>query len=236
MIEWTRIDTVFLDMDGTLLDLHFDNHFWLEHLPRRYAERHGLAHDLAQARLADHYARHSGTLAWYCLDFWGRELALDIVELKEEVAHLIAVRPDVPAFLQALQGSGRRLVIVTNAHPRSLALKMRETGIDVYFDALVSSHRVGLPKEHPDFWKGLQAIEPFDRARTLFADDSLPVLRSAQAYGIGQLLAIRNPDSRQPHKDCAEFSGITSFHEVMPAAAPERGSHHVLTTENKESP
>ncbi|HBT55971.1 MAG TPA: haloacid dehalogenase, partial [Pseudomonas sp.] len=33
MLNWNAIDTVLLDMDGTLLDLHFDNHFWLEHMP-----------------------------------------------------------------------------------------------------------------------------------------------------------------------------------------------------------
>ncbi|HEY0663189.1 MAG TPA: HAD-IA family hydrolase, partial [Thiobacillaceae bacterium] len=87
-----------------------------------------------------------------------------------------------------------------------------------YFDALISSHRVGLPKEHPDFWQALQAIEPFDKRRTLFVDDSLPVLRSAQAYGIAQLLAVANPDSRQPHKDTGEFAAITSFTQVMPPA------------------
>jgi putative hydrolase of the HAD superfamily len=216
MIDWTRIRTVFLDMDGTLLDLYFDNHFWREHMPRRYAEYHGLDESLARAHLDAHYERHAGTLNWYCVDFWSSELALDIVRLKQEVAHLIAVRPDVPAFLQALRESGRRVVMVTNAHPKSLDLKMRETGIDAYFDALISSHQVGLPKEHPDFWQALQAIEPFDKLRTLFVDDSLPVLESAQAYGIAQLLAIGNPDSRQPHKECGEFDVITSFEQVMP--------------------
>jgi 5'-nucleotidase len=215
-IDWSRIDTVFLDMDGTLLDLYFDNHFWREHMPRRYAEYHGLDEAVARAHLDQHYERHAGTLNWYCLDFWSSELALDIVQLKEEVAHLIAVRPDVPAFLQAVRASGRRIVMVTNAHPKSLGLKMRETRIDAYFDALISSHQVGLPKEHPDFWQGLQAIEPFDKTRTLFVDDSLPVLKSAQAYGIAHLLAVCNPDSRQPHKDCGEFEAITSFEQVMP--------------------
>jgi len=216
VIDWSRVRSVFLDMDGTLLDLHFDNHFWLEHMPRRYAEYHGLAPEVARANLTAHYARHSGTLNWYCLDFWSSELALDIVQLKQEVAHLIAVRPDVPAFLQAVRASGRRMVMVTNAHPKSLGLKMRETGIDAYFDALISSHQVGLPKEHPDFWQALQTIEPFEPAHTLFVDDSLPVLNSARAYGIAQLLAVCNPDSRQPHKDCGDFPAISSFTQVMP--------------------
>jgi putative hydrolase of the HAD superfamily len=216
VIDWSRVRTVLLDMDGTLLDLHFDNHFWLEHMPRRYAEYHGLEPEVARARLTAHYERHSGTLNWYCLDFWSSELALDIVQLKQEVAHLIAVRPDVPAFLQALRESGRRVVMVTNAHPKSLDLKMRETGIEAYFDALISSHLIGLPKEHADFWRALQRVEPFEPEHALFVDDSLPVLASARAYGIAQLLAIHNPDSRQPHKDCGDFPAIGSFAEVMP--------------------
>ena len=41
-LPWPEIHTVLLDMDGTLLDLRFDNHFWRELVPERYAERHGL--------------------------------------------------------------------------------------------------------------------------------------------------------------------------------------------------
>ncbi len=219
IVDWSSIRTVLLDMDGTLLDLHYDNYFWLEHVPRRYAEYHGVEIEGARAQLFERFARHSGTLNWYCTDFWSSELALDIVQLKQEVAHLIAVRPDVPAFLNAVRNAGRRVVMVTNAHPKSLALKMNETGLASYFDALISSHQVGLPKEHPDFWSGLQNFEVFDAQHTLFVDDSLPVLRSAQRYGIAQLLAVRNPDSRQPHKDCGEFVGISSFAEVMPGDA-----------------
>lgn len=218
MLDWSQIDTVFLDMDGTLLDLHFDNHFWREHVPRRYAEYHGLDEAIARERLAQHYARHAGTLNWYCIDFWSSELALDVMQLKAEVLHLIAVRPDVPAFLQALRASGRRVVLVTNAHPKSLGLKMRETGLEAWFDALISSHRLGLPKEHQDFWQALQAIEPYDPLRTLFVDDSLPVLESARVYGIRHLLAVCNPDSREPPKHSGGFRGITSFAEVMPVA------------------
>ena len=217
MLDWPKIRTVLLDMDGTLLDLHYDNFFWLEHVPTRYAEAHGIEIELARTQLFARFARHSGTLNWYCTDFWSSELALDIIQLKQEILHLIAVRPDVPAFLNAVRSTGRRVVMVTNAHPKSLHLKMRETGLEQHFDALISSHQVGLPKEHPDFWNGLQSLEPFDAQHTLFVDDSLPVLRSAQAYGIAQLLAVCNPDSRQPHKDCGEFVAIRGFAEVMPS-------------------
>lgn len=218
LLPWDAIDHVLLDMDGTLLDLHYDNHFWQVHVPRRYAEIHGVPHDEAHEKLGALYTQHHGTLNWYCLDFWGRELSLDIVSLKEEVLHLIAVRPDVPAFLSALRAAGKQVVMVTNAHPASLDLKMRETGLDTWFDALVSSHSLGLPKEAPAFWERLRERVPFDPARTLFVDDSLPVLASARGYGIAHLRAIDNPDSRQPAKDCGDFVAISSFDAILPPA------------------
>ncbi len=215
MLDWGRIQTVFLDMDGTLLDLHYDNHFWREHVPMRYAEIHGLTHAQAKAELAERYSDKAGTLDWYCVDFWSRELGMNIAELKEEVAHLVAIHPDVPEFLNAARLSGRRVVMVTNAHRKSLDLKMRKTGLESYFDALHTSHDIGLPKETPAFWIGLQAREPFNPDATLLVDDSLPVLRSAQAYGIAHLLAVRFPDTKQPEKDPEEFPAIHTFADVM---------------------
>ena len=68
MLDWSKISTVLLDMDGTILDLHFDNHFWLHHLPQRYSELHSV--NLAEAKklLLEHYQRVEGTIDWYCLD------------------------------------------------------------------------------------------------------------------------------------------------------------------------
>ena len=198
-----------------LLDLHYDNHFWREHVPMRYAQIHGLTHEQAKAELGERYSDKAGTLDWYCVDFWSRELGMDIAELKEEVAHLIDIHPDVTEFLNATRQSGRRVVMVTNAHRKSLDLKMRTTGLEPYFDALHTSHDIGLPKENPAFWIGLQGREPFDPDTTLLVDDSLPVLRSAQAYGIAHLLAVRFPDTKMPEKDPEEFPAIHTFSDVM---------------------
>ncbi|MBS4097998.1 MAG: GMP/IMP nucleotidase [Sulfuricella sp.] len=216
MIAWETIHTVLLDMDGTLLDLHFDNHFWLEHVPQRYAEKHRLALDAARDRLASRYAAVAGTIDWYCVDYWTRELDLDIAFLKAEVAHLIAIHPDVVEFLERLRHAGKRAVLVTNAHHKSLALKMEKTGLHGYFDAVISAHQTGLPKENPAFWDKLQTLETFDPAHTLLIDDSLPVLRSAQGYGIAHLLAIYKPDTKLPEKDVGEFAAIGRFGEIFP--------------------
>ena len=222
MLNWNQIETVLLDMDGTLLDLHFDNHFWLEHVPLRYAEKHGLSHEVAQEALAPGYRKVAGTMDWYCMDYWTRELGLDIAQLKEEVEHLIAVHPHVTDFLAAVHASGRRTVLVTNAHHKSLALKMRKTRLEGYFDAVICAHDIGVPKEHPEFWGKLQLVERFDPARTLLVDDSLPVLRSARGYGIAHLLAVRRPDTRQPPKDAEEFDAIGSFRDIFPPPLARR--------------
>ncbi len=216
MIAWDRIRTVLLDMDGTLLDLHYEHHFWLEHVPRRYAERRGLSLAAAKTGLLARYRRAEGTLDWYCVDFWSRDLDLDIPLLKQEVDHLIVVHPHVTDFLDALRAAGKRMVLVTNAHGKSIALKFERTRLGGHFDAVVCSHDLGLPKEHLGFWEKMQRVEPFERGTTLLIDDSLPVLRAAHAHGIGHLLAIKTPDSRAAAKDVGEFQAIHTFMAIIP--------------------
>jgi putative hydrolase of the HAD superfamily len=216
MLDWKNINTVFLDMDGTLLDLNFDNHFWREHVPLRYAEYHGLDIEASKQELFPRMRAVEGTMEWYCVDYWTQELGLDIAELKREVEHLIAVHPHVIEFLDAVRAAGKRVVLVTNAHAKSLDLKMERTRLGGHFDSIICSHDFGMPKEHPEFWQALQEPEHYSPEHTLLVDDSLPVLRSAQSYGIAYLLAIHKPDTQAPAKDVGEFRAIHSFDDIMP--------------------
>jgi len=218
MIDWNQIETVLLDMDGTLLDLHFDNYFWLEHVPRRYAEARNCSLDQAKAELGGRTRSVEGTLDWYCVDYWSQELGLDIALLKAEVDHLIAVHPHVIDFLAAMRALQKRVVLVTNAHQKALSLKMERTKLHGYFDAVVTSHDLGLPKEDRQFWDRLQQVEPFDRRHTLFVDDSQPVLESARDYGMGWLLRVLRPDTRGPLREAGGFEAIHDFSEILPPA------------------
>jgi putative hydrolase of the HAD superfamily len=218
-LPWRDIDTVLLDMDGTLLDLHFDNHFWLEHLPRRYAELHGVSLAMAHMELMPLFEKNAGTLNWYCTDFWSTELKLSVKDLKVEIAHLIALRPDAETFLAALKQAGKRVIMITNAHRDSLSLKMERLQLAPYFERLISSHDYGYPKENPQFWEALQADIDFDPARSLFIDDTLPILRSAGRYGIEHLLAVREPDSRKGPKDTEEFAAVEDYRVLIQGLA-----------------
>lgn len=216
MLDWPGIDHVLLDMDGTLLDLRFDTEFWLEQLPARYAADNALSFEEALQRIRAQMAALSGRLGWYCIDEWSRALGIDVAALKREFAHGIRYRDTAVSFLEALAASGKHVMIVTNAHPATIEIKQVRTDIHQYVDAVVSSHDYGAAKEQDAFWHALRARHPFDRGRSLFIDDSLPVLRAAKRYGIAHILAVSHPDSGDGPRDTAEFDSIRWFTEIMP--------------------
>jgi putative hydrolase of the HAD superfamily len=216
MVNWDTVDKVFLDMDGTLLDLNFDNYFWQEHVPQRYAEANDMDLERAKHVLFGLYREAEGTINWYCVDYWTDRLGLNIALLKQEVDHLIAVHPFVVPFLDRVRALDKQAVLVTNAHQKSLNLKMNRTQLGGHLDAIVCAHDFGAPKEEQSFWEQLQSQRPFDPTRTLLIDDSLAVLRSARKYGITNLLAVFQPDTKRPPKDVEEFEAIRSFREITP--------------------
>jgi HAD superfamily hydrolase (TIGR01509 family) len=196
--------------------LYFDNHFWLEHLPKRYAQSRRVDVSAAKAELVRRYRAVQGTIDWYCVDYWSRELGVDIVSLKREVDHLIAVHRYVIEFLNAMRAIGKRVALVTNAHAKSLKLKLERTRLGGHFDSVVCAHDLGLPKEDVRFWERLRVLEPFDPARTLLVDDNVSVLRSAQAYRIAHLVGVRRPDTRLPSRSVEGFPAIESFADIVP--------------------
>lgn len=219
LVDWKRIDTVLLDMDGTLLDLYFDNHFWLHHLPSVYARANGLPEAHARQELASRFGREQGKLNWYCVDFWSEELRLDVGKIKHEITDLIQPRPGAIEFLKAVVRSGRRAWLVTNAHHKSLSLKLMHSPLSEYCERIISSHEFREPKESAAFWPALQAREPFIAENALFIDDSESVLRAADTFGIGQLLTIAQPDSRRPPRDGLNFQVLHHFDDIMPIPA-----------------
>ena len=221
MPPWADIDTIMFDMDGTLLDLHFDNYFWQRLIPKFYSEKHGMSEAAAREIIHCKYSEVRGTLSWYCLDYWQQELELDITGLKTKVKHKISVRPSVEEMLQELKLSEKRVLLITNAHPSSLEIKMEHTGISHFFDQCISSHTLRLAKENHGFWENLQSLEKYNPERTVLFDDSLPVLRQARREGIKHLFGIEKPDSRGPAVMMAEFQQIEDFATILPSRSNE---------------
>lgn len=107
------------------------------------------------------------------------------------------------------------MILITNAHRDSLSLKLERIELAPYFERLISSHDYGYPKESPAFWDALQTDIGFEPSRSLFIDDTLPILRSAGAFGIGHLLAVKHPDSKKGPKNTEEFEALGDYRELL---------------------
>lgn len=194
-----HIDTLLLDLDGTLLDLAFDTHFWHEVVPEYYGRARGMSGSEAlEKEIGPRLRSAEGTLNWYSLDYWSEALELDLSKIKTEHDSRIAWLPGAQDFLRRQRAVGRRLVLATNSHPETLRIKDQKVSIRPMLDAMYSSHQFNAPKEHAEFWLRLRKAEPFDPARSAFIDDNPKVLAAASAAGIGTVIAVTDPDSSRP--------------------------------------
>lgn len=214
--DWDRIETVCLDMDGTVLDLRFDNFFWLEALPRHWGAARGLDERAALEQLQPRFDAKRGTLEWYCVDHWSEDLGFDVAALKSALRAEIRYLPGAVEFLDHVRALGKRVLLTTNAHPISLAIKNGQTGLGRHFDELVSSHEFGVPKESTGFWPRLAEAHRVDPARTLFVDDSAAVVAAARAAGIAWIYHVLQPDStRPPHPPADGFVGVLRLVDLL---------------------
>lgn len=217
--DWRQVDTVLLDMDGTLLDLEFDSHFWLRLVPQALSQRRAIPFDEARAIIHREYLAVQHTMNWYCFDYWSERLDLDIYRMTTEVGHRARLREDTEPFLQALRDAGLQTILLTNAHPYSLAVKIEHTGLDRHLDLLLSTHTFGYPKEDQRLWLAVQQHIGFDPQRTLFVDDGEPILDAARTFGIRYCLGVQNPDSSMAEKIFRHHPSMRDYRLLIPALA-----------------
>jgi len=214
-IPWENIHTLLLDMDGTLLDLHFDSYFWKEYVPLKYAQKRGLDVTTSKRILKPRFIAAEKTLNWYCLDYWSQTLNLDIALLKQDLTHLISFKPLAQEFLTTMKKENKQLILVTNAHNKSLALKLEHTLLDQYLDKIISAHDYGTPKENINFWSKLSCDISFDGHNTLLIDDNISALESAKEFGIKHLLAVSKPSSKEAPINTRNFPAMLDFSQLF---------------------
>ncbi len=216
IVAWNQIDSVLLDMDGTLLDKYFDDYFWEERVPEQFSAERGIPLDQAKSQLLAAYQSVARTLAWTDLDYWSDRLGLNIVAMKEEVAFRVSVHPGVEAFLQFLRNEKKQIALVTNAHPKTIEIKLRKTSLAPALDAILSSTDVGVPKEDMRFWEEAERRLHFDKRRSLLIDDNEEVLRTAHAFGIQHILFKSESSSRLSNGQSKQFPSMNDFRDIFP--------------------
>ncbi len=214
--DWPAIDTVCLDLDGTLLDQAYDNHIWRDLVPHRYALAKGMDLHAAYAEISRRFEERSGTLDWYCIEYWTRVLGVDIGALHREVRSHVDWLPGARDFLARMRESGKRLLLLTNSHPIALAVKHEQTGVLDFMDGAVSSHEFGAPKEDPRFWRAAIERFGFDPTRSLFADDNSRMLEAASRAGIRWVYGIRHWDTKGSHREHPDHAAVDGLWELVP--------------------
>ena len=209
-------------MDGTLLDRHFDNFFFEEELPRRYAALHGLAFESSRDHLMGLYRSVEGELDWTNLRYWSGRIGIDVVAMTKELDHMIGYLDGAELFLQGLRGLGKRVVILTNAHRAGVDIKCAKTGIDRYVDRIVDAFEVGCLKMRDAYWPRCQQLVGFNPARSLYVDDDEACLAAAQAYGIGHIWHSAKSSSQLPPEPSSRFRSITTVADLITPASVRR--------------
>jgi putative hydrolase of the HAD superfamily len=208
MLNWDQIDDVLLDMDGTLLDRHFDNFFFEEELPRRYAAMHRLSFETSRERLMAMYRSVEGELAWTDLEYWSGRVGIDVVAMHQELQHMIGFLPGAEEFLKTVRARGKRIIVLTNAHHTGVAVKSGKTGLDRYVDRIVDAFEVGYLKMRPEYWPACRKLVGFDPGRSLYVDDDESCLTAAKQYGIAQVIHSAKSSSQLPAVNSANFMSI----------------------------
>lgn len=214
-INWQHIDTVILDLDGTLIDLYFDHHFWKNIVPQAYADKFHLHLEESRRALKQRYDELEHSKAWYCLDFWAEELNLPLRDLYEAQGPSLVVRADVAPFLQAVNKMNKQVMLLTDSNQFSLDMKLKFCRFEQHFDLLLSSHQFGAPKIEQPLWHNLQQQHYFDPTRTLFIDDTELVLDSAKQFGIAYTIGVENPDSTLPDKVFARHFSVKNYRTLV---------------------
>ncbi|WP_299998637.1 GMP/IMP nucleotidase [uncultured Cedecea sp.] len=216
-ITWQEVDTLLLDMDGTLLDLAFDSHFWQHRVPETLSVQRNISLADAHQLIAQEYRDVQQTLNWYCLDYWAERLKLDIYGMMDEQGPKAALREDTLPFLKALKASGKRCILLTNAHPYNLAVKLKYTDLAPHLDLLLSTHTFGYPKEDRRLWQAVVEHTGLDASRTLFIDDSEAILDAAKTFGIRYCLGVSNPDSHREEQVFQRHPAVSDYRDLIPA-------------------
>jgi len=214
-LDWDNIDDVLLDMDGTLLDRHFDNVFFEEELPRRYAALQGLSFEESRGQLMAMYRSVEGELAWTDLHYWTDRVGIDVVAMHKELDHMIGFLPGAEVFLRGLRRRGKRITILTNAHRAGVEVKTAKTGLDRHVDRIVDAFEVGYLKMRPEYWPACQQLVGFDPKRSLYVDDDESCLDAAKRFGIVEIIHSAKSSSQVPASHSTSFGSVEQLSHLM---------------------
>ena len=210
-MKWNSIETFFLDMDGTLLDLAYDNYFWHEHIPNLYAKKNSITYKKAKKKIEIMYKNKKNTIEWYSLDYWSEILEINLKTELFNTKNKIKIFPGSIEFLRKLKEQKIKIILLTNCPRQMLNIKLTQTKLWGFFDKIISSEDYGFAKETNEFWYNLKKNIVFKIDSSVFIDDNQNVLDFSYKNGIKNIFCINVPDSKKDKQVIKEYKSIDSI-------------------------
>ena len=185
------IECLLIDMDGVILDNAYDNDFWQNQIPEVIADNKGIAFDDAKRLAIQIFNYKKNTKDWYDVDYWSNMLNIDIEAQKrsEKSFSRISLYDGVIDTLSVLKNK-TKTILITNAHRKTLNIKLEKYNLTPYFDEMVCAHELNYVKEDIQLWYMLRSKYRLDYEKTLLVEDTINNINVGLSAGISGAIYV----------------------------------------------
>jgi putative hydrolase of the HAD superfamily len=185
------IECLLIDMDGVILDNAYDNDFWQNQIPEVIADSKGIAFDDAKRLAIQIFNYKKNTKDWYDVDYWSNMLDIDIEAQKrsEKSFSRISLYDGVIDTLSVLKNK-TKMILITNAHRKTLNIKLEKYNLAPYFDEMVCAHELNYVKEDIQLWYMLRSKYRLDYEKTLLVEDTINNINVGLSAGISGAIYV----------------------------------------------
>ena len=185
------IECLLIDMDGVILDNAYDNDFWQNQIPEVIADNKGIAFDDAKRLAIQIFNYKKNTKDWYDVDYWSNMLSIDIEAQKrsEKSFSRISLYDGVIDTLSVLKNK-TKMILITNAHRKTLNIKLEKYNLTPYFDEMVCAHELNYVKEDIQLWYMLRSKYRLDYEKTLLVEDTINNINVGLSAGISGAIYV----------------------------------------------
>tara|TARA_B000000477_G_scaffold119756_1_gene120519 strand:+ start:389 stop:1042 length:654 start_codon:yes stop_codon:yes gene_type:complete len=185
------IECLLIDMDGVILDNAYDNDFWQNQIPEVIADSKGIEFDDAKRLAIQIFNYKKNTKDWYDVDYWSNMLDIDIEAQKrsEKSFSRISLYDGVIDTLSVLKNK-TKMILITNAHRKTLNIKLEKYNLTPYFDEMVCAHELNYVKEDIQLWYMLRSKYRLDYEKTLLVEDTINNINVGLSAGISGAIYV----------------------------------------------
>ncbi len=195
------IECLLVDMDGVILDNTYDNNFWQNQIPNVLSKKRNISFNDAKRLAIQIFNFKKNTKDWYDLDYWSNMLDIDIEAEKrsDESLSKIKLYDHVTNTLTTLKKS-IKLILITNAHRKTLNIKLGKYDISPYFDEMICAHELHYVKEDIQLWYMLKSKFKLNFEKTILVEDTINNINVALSAGVSSAVYVGDEDFKPSEK------------------------------------